>query len=264
MIKKRLIPKLLIKRKKIGPREINVLVTTKNYTTFKEIGNPVSQAKIYEAQMADELIVLNIDGNKISNDSSMQELIERLATETFMPLCIGGGVSSIEDFDLLLSLGADKVSVNSSAIENPQLIYEAARVFGAQCVVLSVDFSYNVATGRTKVFKNNGKVPTDFDVIEWVKKAVDLGAGEILLSDIDRDGTGLGLNTKIASEVVDLVPVPVILSGGCGLADHFVQGFKEANVEAVAAGTFFSLRDQNPIQTRAHIKNAGIPIRLET
>ena len=240
-----------------------VLVTTKSFRDPIKVGSPVSQAKIYEAQLADELVVLNIDDTLIGRDEMMLALVERLARETFMPLTVGGGVKEVDDFGRLLGRGADKVSINSMAFENPGLITAAANRFGAQCVVVSIDFR-TIASGRSMVATHHAQVMTNRNVVDWAVEAVSHGAGEILLCDADRDGTGVGLNCEIGCEVASAVPIPVILSGGCGLADHFVRGFVDGRSEGVAAGTFFCFRDQNPMQTRSHIRNAGVSIRMET
>lgn len=263
LLKKRLIPKLLIKHRRIGSSVRPVLVTTKRYSEVLDVGDPVSQAKIYEAQLADELIVLNIDGTQIAGDDVILQLIERLASETFMPLAVGGGVRTVEDFALLLERGADKVCINTAALTNPDLIASAADRFGAQCVVVSIDFRID-PSGKPRVHVASAQQPTQLEVLEWATRAADAGAGELLLTDADRDGTGGGLNTAVCCAVADAVSIPVIAAGGCGLAEHFVDGFLRGNAEAVAAGTFFCFRDQNPIQTRAHIRNAGIDIRMET
>ena len=263
MLKKRLIPKLLVKHRPMGSSVWPVLVTTRSFANAHDVGDPVSQAKIYEAQLADELVVLNIDGTPIAGDGVMLDLIERLASETFMPICVGGGVRSVEDFDTLLNRGADKVSVNSAALDNPNLITSAAQRYGAQCVVVSIDFRRD-ANGRPVVMREHATQSTGRVVFDWAREAVDRGAGELLLCDADRDGGGSGLNWVVGRAVADAVGVPVILSGGCGLAEHFVEGFKAGRAAGVAAGTFFCFRDQNPMQTRAHIRNAGVPIRMET
>lgn len=262
-LKKRLIPKLLIKHRKLGSMVRPVLVTTESYVTTRDVGDAVSQAKIYEAQLADELAVLNIDGTPVKDDKLLLELIERLAIETFMPLAVGGGVREVEDFSRLLDRGADKVCINSMALTNPELITVAAGRFGAQCVVVSVDFRIET-DGRAIVYRNHAQESTGIEVVTWCRRVADLGAGEILLTDADRDGSGLGLNCEVARAVSDSLSIPVILSGGCGRAEHFVDGFLKGGAEAVAAGTFFCFRDQNPMQTRAHIRNAGIAIRMET
>ncbi len=263
MLKKRLIPKLLIRSRTVGNTVRPVLVTTVGFTDSISVGDPISQAKIYEAQLADELIVLNIDGVELRQNASLLKLIERLASETFMPLTVGGGVRSIQDFESLLLCGADKVCINTAAIRSPSLIHEAANRFGSQCVVVSVDFRTDFA-GRAVVMIDHARDSTALTVKEWVDTAVRAGAGEILLTDADRDGGVSGLNCVVAREVVSLIDVPVVISGGCGTADHFVRGFLDGGVEGVAAGTYFCFRDQNPMQTRSHIRNSGIPIRMET
>jgi cyclase len=263
VLKKRIIPKLLIKHRALGPAVRPVLVTTRGYRDVREVGDPVSQAKIYEAQFADELIVLNIDGTEIAGDEVMLGLIERLASETFMPLTVGGGVRTADDFGLLLARGADKVAVNRQAVERPVLISEAAGRYGAQCVVVSIDYRTD-ESGRPEVCIDHAAQRTGLEVREFARKVYELGAGELLLTDADRDGTGRGLDLALLREVADLVPIPVIASGGCGLAAHFTEGLGEGRAEGVAAGTFFCFRDQNPMQARAHVRTAGIPIRAET
>ncbi len=263
MIKKRLIPKLLIKQQDLAGKSVPVLVTTKSFRDPTRIGSPVSQAKIYEAQLADELVVLNIDDTLIGRDKMMLTLVERLAKETFMPLTVGGGVREVDDFGRLLECGADKISINTMAITDPTLITMAANRYGTQCVVVSIDFRTN-SSGQSMVAINHGKTITNRTVTDWAIEAVSYGAGEILLCDADRDGSCTGLNCEVSNAVAAAVPVPVILSGGCGLADHFVRGFVDGQAEGVAAGTYFCFRDQNPMQTRSHIRNSGVPIRMET
>lgn len=263
MLKKRLIPKLLIQHRKLGFQVRPVLVTTQGFSRAIDVGDPVSQAKIYEAQLADELIVLNIDRTPIREDEITLGLIERLASETFMPLCVGGGVSSVKDFGLLLSRGADKVCINTAAMADPGLIGAAASELGGQCVVVSIDYRVD-EQGRAWVHDHSGCWTTPRLVKDWAQEAVDRGAGELVLCDVERDGTGQGLSWQVGHEVTQAVKVPIILSGGCGRAEHFVEGFRDGGAEGVSAGTFFCLRDQNPMQARAHIRNALIPIRMET
>ncbi|MGI9343059.1 MAG: imidazole glycerol phosphate synthase subunit HisF, partial [Gammaproteobacteria bacterium] len=225
MVKKRLIPKLLIKHRPMGTAVRPVLVTTQSFDDARDVGDPTSQAKIYEAQLADELVVLNIDGTAIAGDDVMLGLIERLASETFMPLCVGGGVRNLEDFATLLNCGADKVSINSPALDTPDLIGAAAARYGGQCVVVSIDFR-RADDGEFVVMRDHAAVPTGRGVVDWAREAVDRGAGELMLCDADRDGEGGGLNVDIGRAVADAVSVPVILSGGCGRAEHFVDGFQ--------------------------------------
>lgn len=262
MLKRRLVPKLLIRHRQLGPTMRPVLVTTRQFTDTVEVGDPVSQAKIYEAQLADELIVLNIDGAPIGADAMMLGLIERLASETFMPLAVGGGVREVDDFARLLDSGADKVTVNSAAFADPGLIDAAAGRYGAQVVVVSID--YRPTALGAEVHLDHASQPTGRTVIDWAREAVSRGAGELLLTDASRDGAGAGLDLETLRAVADAVAVPVIASGGCGLASHFIEGFTKGEAQAVAAGTFFCFRDQNPIQTRSHIRNAGVAIRMET
>ncbi|MCX8003946.1 MAG: imidazole glycerol phosphate synthase cyclase subunit [Burkholderiaceae bacterium] len=239
-----------------------VLVTTREFSQVIEVGEPVSQAKIYEAQFADELIFLNIDSSPIEPRAPLLDVLRRAASETFMPIAVGGGVRTTDDFELLLANGADKVCINSAAVADPSLIERAAAIFGAQCVVVSIDYRHDAQGAR--VFIDGGRTATSLDPVEWSIRAAALGAGEILLTDIGRDGSGQGLDIATIRRVADGVSVPVIASGGCGLAQHFVEGFVEGHAEAVAAGTFFCFRDQNPMQTRAHVRNAGVPIRIKT
>jgi cyclase len=264
VLKKRIIPKLLVANKSYGGIVRPVLVVTRNYTEVFEVGNPVSQAKIYEAQLADELAVLNIDRVPVAQDPELLAVIERLASETFMPLTVGGGVTSLDDFALLLERGADKVAINTSAVTDPDLIARAAERFGAQCVVVSIDTRFDPDAGCDTVFTERARHNTGLAAVEWARMAADRGAGEILLTDADRDGSGAGLNLALGEAVINAVTVPVILSGGCGVAQHLAEGFTVAGAEGVAAGTYFCFRDQNPMQTRAHVSSAGVLIRLQT
>ena len=263
MLKQRLIPKLLIRYQKLGSKVKPLLVTTRSFCNEITVGDPVSQAKIYEAQFADELIVLNIDGHPIASDELRLKLVERIADEVFMPITVGGGVRTITDFQLLLERGADKVSINTVMFEDITLISKSAYRYGSQCVVASIDFRTD-KSGEAYVVRDRAKIDTNIKLIDWVQKIVESGAGEILLTDVDRDGSSNGLNWTICKMVASIVPIPVIISGGCGLAEHFVDGFQKGLAEGVAAGTFFCFRDQNLLQTRSHIWNAGVPIRMET
>lgn len=260
MSKLRLIPKLQLKPSEANPRRL-VLVVSKQFHEYTEIGDPVSQAKIFQDQAADELCFVNIDKNAKVELPQLANVIKNVSEVIFMPLTVGGGVRSLEDFRLLLNNGADKVLINTVAYENPNLITEAAETYGAQCVVASIDFKLN-KDNKFTVFTNCGTLDTGISPEEWAMKVESLGAGELLLTSIDNDGTRSGLALEQIKKVVSLVKVPVIASGGCGLAKHFVDGFLQTNCSAVSAGNFFAHRDQNFIQTRSQIFNAGINIRL--
>ncbi|MDD2671170.1 MAG: imidazole glycerol phosphate synthase cyclase subunit [Syntrophales bacterium] len=260
MLKKRLIPKLQMKKSRFGNRM--VLVTTVRFDEVMEIGDPVSQAKIYQAQAADELVFLDLDAS-VENREPVTDYIRRAAEELFMPLTAGGGVKTLDHFRMLLENGADKVSINTAAVENPELITRAYEAFGAQCVVVAIDYRQD-ADGREKVWIRGGRTGTGLDPAEWAEKAERLGAGEILLTSIDRDGTREGLDLETTRRVADAVTIPVITSGGCGLACHFSEGFLTGKADAVSAGTYFCFKDENPMQTRSQIRNAGIPIRIQT
>jgi imidazole glycerol-phosphate synthase subunit HisF len=262
MLKRRLIPKLQMKESRRGARARMVLVTTIQFRDVIEIGDPVSQAKIYEAQAADELIFLDLDASSEHRDT-MIDVVRRAAEELFIPFTVGGGVRSVADFRTLLSNGADKVSINTAAVENPDLIRAASEAFGAQCVVLSIDYRQEPSGGR-RVYTHGGKTPTEWDPVEWAAEGERLGAGEILLTSIDRDGTRAGLELDVTRQVAERVAIPVITSGGCGLSAHFVEGFTRGGADAISAGTYFCFKDENPMQTRSRVKNAGIQIRLHT
>lgn len=262
MLKKRIIPKLLMRKKQIGAIARNVLVNTTRFGSDSYVGTPLSQAKIFDANLADELIFLDID-SRGPGDPEVVHALRSAAEEIFVPLTIGGGVKSIADFRILLQNGADKISINTAAIMRPAFIAEAASEFGSQCVVVSIDYKIS-SVGRLEVYAGGGRLATGLDPLKWAEEAARLGAGEILLTSIDRDGTRMGLDLDTLAAVVSSVSVPVIASGGCGNTTHFIEGFKKGGADAVASGTFFSFKDEPPMQARAHIKNAGIPIRIPT
>jgi imidazole glycerol-phosphate synthase subunit HisF len=262
MLLRRLIPKLQMKTVRLGGVERMVLVTTVGFDKVVEVGDPVSQAKIYEAQAADELVFLDLDATAQGRPPKV-DVVREVAREVFMPFTVGGGVRTIQDFRHLLSSGADKVAVNTAAVANPHLLREASDIFGAQAVVLSIDVRRD-AGGTHRVYTHGGRQRTDLDPVAWARQGEGHGAGEILLTSIDRDGTRQGLDLDLTRRVAAAVSIPVITSGGCGRAAHFIEGFAQGGADAVSAGTFFAFKDQNPMQARAHIRNAGIPIRLHT
>lgn len=259
MSKLRLIPKLQLKPASYNASKL-VLVVTRQFDEVIEIGDPVSQAKIFQDQASDELVFVNIDKERRSEVSQLAEVINNVSQEIFMPLTVGGGVRSLEDFRLLLSNGADKIAINTAAFKNADLVVSAADKYGAQCVVVSIDYKSD-NNGIYTVYIDGGETNTGVHPLEWAQRAVALGAGELLITSIDRDGSKSGLDIKLTKEIVEGVSVPVISAGGCGLSSHFSDGFLKAGVSAVSAGTFFAHRDQNFMQTRSHILNAGVNIR---
>lgn len=259
MAKKRLIPKLLLNPSANNAEKL-VLVITKQYHGIIEIGSPISMAKIYQAQGADELIFTNIKPH-ITPFSVLRQIINQVSEEIFMPITVGGGISTVQQFMELLTDGADKISINTAAVVTPSFITRASDIYGAQCVVVSIDYKKNVS-GNLSVFTHCGTNDTKMNPVEWAIKAEQLGAGEILLTSIDNDGMRNGLDLETINEVCSAVNIPVIASGGCSLPQHFIEGYKLPNLEAIAAGTFFAFKDQNFMQIRSHIKNAGVDIRV--
>ena len=248
----------------MGNKDVMTMVNTISFEHASEIGEPVSQAKIYQSQAADELIFLDIDANKYQNTKQLIEIVRSAATEIFMPFTVGGGIKNTDTIRELLLNGADKVSINTAAFKDKKLIRESADRFGSQCIVVSIDYSKKTKDNRNKVFIEGGSIETETDPLVYAIEAEKQGAGEILLTSIDMDGSQSGLDNEMTNLISSAVSIPVITSGGCGKASHFIQGFDEGKASAVAAGTFFSNKDQNLMQTRAHIANAGIPIRVIT
>ena len=237
-----------------------MLVVTRQFGSRRAIGDPLSQAKIYEAQLADELMLVDI---KRSNESwgMLLDTLEGMSVALATPLAVGGGLRSLDQVKALLDRGADKVVLNSGALADPKLIDVVAGTYGAQCVILSLDARLH-PEGGWRVFSDSGLQDSGRDALQWAREVADRGAGEVLVTAIERDGTGEGLDLSLTRTLAKALSVPVIASGGCGLAQHFVDGY-HAGAAAVAAGTFFCQRDQNPMQCRSHIRNAGLLIRLE-
>ncbi|MDA9740464.1 HisA/HisF-related TIM barrel protein, partial [Synechococcus sp. AH-736-M20] len=258
--KRRLIPKLQLGLRRSFRGAQPVLVITRQFGSRRAIGNPLSQAKIYEAQLADELILVDLERTEESWPVLL-ETLESVAEDLATPLAVGGGVKGFEQVQALLDRGADKVVLNSAALEQPSLIDRVAATYGAQCVVLSLDARPSV-DGGWRVWAGAGRVDGERNALEWAREASNRGAGEVMVTAIERDGTGEGLDLDLTAALSELLAVPVITSGGCGLAQHFVEGY-QAGASAVASGTYFCQRDQNPMQCRSHIRNAGLPIRLE-
>jgi imidazole glycerol-phosphate synthase subunit HisF len=229
------------------------------FVQIRDAGDPVEMAARYEQEGADELVFLDITASAEKRDTMVQ-LARRTADEVFIPFTIGGGIRSVEDAQAVLDAGADKVSVNSAAVQRPELIGEMAEVFGAQCVVLAVD-ARRVAGGDYEVFVNGGRTPTGRDAVEWVREGVERGAGEILLTSMDRDGTEEGYELELTKRVAEAVDVPVIASGGAGTLDHLVQAIETGGADAVLAASIFHYGTYSIQQAKERLREAGIPVR---
>ena len=245
-------------------KDLFSLVNTEKFDRIIEVGEPVSQSKIYQAQLVDELVLLDLSYHKgRKNKELILDVLKSVAKEVFIPLTIGGGVNTLDDIRTLLINGADKISINSAILNNNNLLIDAARIYGSSTIVASIDYKLD-ENGTYKVYSHGGKLKHNISPLSWAKKVEDMGAGELLITNIDLDGSKKGLDLEISKQICENSNIPVIISGGCGNASHFIDGFKQCNADAVSAGTFFCFQDQNPMQTRGHIKNAGFNIRTST
>ena len=232
-----------------------------NFVDLKDAGDPVEQAKLYDAAGADELCFLDITASH-ENRGTLLDIVERTADQCFMPLTVGGGVRSVEDARALLLAGADKVAVNSAAVARPALIGELAMRFGEQCVVVAAD-AKAVGPGRWEIFTHGGRKATGIDAVAYAIEAARLGAGEILLTSMDRDGTRSGFDIPLTRAIADAVPVPVIASGGVGNLDDLVAGIRDGHATAVLAASIFHFGTYSIAEAKAHMAAAGIAMRLD-
>ena len=232
-----------------------------NFVGLKEVGDPVELAKSYYEQGADELVFLDITATHEQRDTMVQ-VVEKVASAIFIPFTVGGGIRSVEDIRKMLLAGADKVSLNSAAVKNPKLIQEGAAIFGNQCIVLAVDGKKRQDGSGWNVYVNGGRVDTGLDLLTWVKQAVELGAGEILLTSMDADGTKQGFDIALCKAVRDIVDVPVIASGGCGSLQHFAEVFDEDAADAAFAASMFHYGEVSVPQVKRYLKERGIAVRL--
>ena len=250
---KRIIPCLDVKDGKV--------VKGVNFVGLKEVGDPVALAKEYYDQGADELVFLDITATHENRDT-MVDVVKQVAKEIFIPFTVGGGIKTIEDIKKMLLSGADKVSLNSAAIKDPDLISQGAKIFGNQCIVLAVDAKRREDEHGWNVYINGGRIDTGIDLIEWVKQGVDHGAGEILLTSMDADGTKQGFDIEMYSEVSKHVNVPVIASGGCGNLEHFLEVFKKNVADAALAASLFHYNELTVHQIKEYLHKEGISVRL--
>lgn len=252
MLAKRIIPCLDIKDGKV--------VKGVNFVGLKDVGDPIELAKEYDRQSADEVVFLDITAT-YENRDIIKDLIQRGADELSIPLCVGGGIRTVEDFRMILAAGADKVSVNSAAVKNPNIIKEASDEFGVQCVVVAVDAKARDDHSGWDVYVAGGRINTGLDLIEWVKKCESLGAGEILLTSMDADGTRDGFDIDMLKAVVAAVNIPVIASGGCGGKEDIVDVFKETDCDAALAASLFHFGEATVDEVKESCAQAGIPVR---
>ena len=252
MLKKRIIPCLDVKDGRV--------VKGVNFVNLTDVGDPVDAARAYYEAGCDELVFLDITATHEERDTTV-EMVRHVADQVFIPFTVGGGIRSVEDMNKMLKAGADKVAVNSSAVANPQLIKDCAEKFGSQCVVVAID-GRREADGSWHVYVAGGRKDTGKDLIEWTREAVDLGAGEILLTSMDKDGTKSGFDPDMLSAVASVVDVPIIASGGAGNKEHMVEVFQETPATGALAASIFHFGEVSIAETKQAMKEAGIEVRL--
>ncbi|MBL4693417.1 MAG: imidazole glycerol phosphate synthase subunit HisF [Magnetovibrio sp.] len=253
MLKARIIPCLDVE----GGRVVKGV----NFVDLVDAGDPVEQARLYDKAGADELTFLDITAS-VENRDTIFDVVGRTAEQCFMPLTVGGGVRTTEDIRKLLLAGADKASINTAAVINPKFVIEAAQKFGSQCIVVAVD-AKTVSPGKFEIFTHGGRKATGIDAVEWVKRMAEYGAGEILLTSMDRDGTKQGFNIELTRAVADAVPIPVIASGGVGTLEHMVEGVRDGHASAVLAASIFHFGTYSIGETKRYMAERGIDVRLD-
>lgn len=230
-----------------------------NFVDLVDAGDPVEQAKIYDREGADELTFLDITASS-DNRNTILDVVARTAEQCFMPVTTGGGVRTVEDIRKLLLAGTDKVSINTAAVKRPEFVKEAAEKFGSQCIVVAVD-AKRTGPGKFEVFTHGGRNATGLDAVAWSRRMAEYGAGEILLTSMDRDGTKIGFDLDLTRAVADAVPIPVIASGGVGTLEHLAEGVRHGHASAVLAASIFHFGTFSIRQAKDHMAQAGIPVR---
>jgi imidazole glycerol-phosphate synthase subunit HisF len=251
MLKNRIIPCLDVKNGRV--------VKGINFVDLKDAGDPVEQAKIYSDGGADEICFLDITASNENRDT-IYDVVERTSKKCFVPLTVGGGVRNVGDISKLLNCGADKVSINTAAVKNPEVIVESSKRFGSQCIVVAIDAKKN--KDKWEIFTHGGRNNTGIDAIEFAKKMEDSGAGELLVTSMDRDGTQIGYDIELMSNISSKINIPIIASGGVGNLDHLVDGIKIGNASAVLAASIFHYGTYSITQVKEYLDLKGIPVRI--
>ena len=251
MLKNRIIPCLDVKNGRV--------VKGVNFEDLKDAGDPVEQAKIYSDGGADEICFLDITASN-ENRNTIYDVVEKTSKKCFVPLTVGGGIRNVEDISKLLNCGADKVSINTAAVQNSSVVIESSKKFGSQCIVVAIDAKLN--GDKWEVFTHGGRNNTNIDVIEFAKKMEDSGAGELLVTSMERDGTQVGYDIDLMSKISSTVNIPLIASGGVGNLDHLVDGIKLGNASAVLAASIFHYSKYSIKEVKEYLDSKGIPVRI--
>ncbi|WNS75035.1 imidazole glycerol phosphate synthase subunit HisF [Bacillus sp. DTU_2020_1000418_1_SI_GHA_SEK_038] len=252
MLTKRIIPCLDVKEGRV--------VKGIQFVQLRDAGDPVELARFYDEQGADELVFLDISAS-VEGRKTMVEVVRSVASELAIPFTVGGGINSLEDMKRILRAGADKVSLNTAAVNNPNLVTEGAKFFGSQCIVVAIDAKYDSELGSWRVYTHGGRTPSEWEVIEWAKEVAQLGAGEILLTSMDSDGEKNGFDIAVTKAVSEAVSIPVIASGGAGNAEHFAEALIDGKADAALAASIFHYKETSVAEVKAYLKEKGVPVR---
>jgi cyclase len=252
MLARRIIPCLDVKDGRV--------VKGINFVNLRDAGDPVEQAQVYDAERADELVFLDITASHERRDITI-EMVRRVADAVFIPFTVGGGIRTVEDIRAILMAGADKVSINTAAVKNPSLITEGAKHFGSQCIVVAID-AKRMADGWWEVYIHGGRTPTGLDAVEWAREVDERGAGEILLTSMDCDGTQEGYDIELTRTIAEVVSIPVIASGGAGKLEHFYQALTVGKADAALAASLFHYKQLTIAQVKEYLAAQGVPVRL--
>lgn len=253
MFTKRIIPCLDVNRGRV--------VKGVNFVDLRDAGDPVEIAKAYDKAGADELVFLDITASSDDRET-VADMVREVAKQVFIPFTVGGGIRTVDDFKRILREGADKISVNSAAINNPQLVADAAGKFGSQCVVVAIDAKRRADGSGWNIYKNGGRIDTGTDAVAWAKKVEQLGAGEILLTSMDCDGTKTGYDIELTKAIAEAISIPVIASGGAGTLEHFYDALTEGKADAALAASLFHFKDLEVKQVKEYLRSRGVSVRL--